>query len=428
MKIRSVLLVFAALALASVFQSCLKDSCTSTRKYVRFDPIYKTAADIKAMQFAVEAARPLKSPGKFYVFDNYLFINEVREGIHIFDNHDPANPTPVSFLKIEGNVDMAIRGNKLYADQYSDLLTFDISDLQNPKLLCRSEGVFHLFGFDQTNGYTVDYVATNVTETVDCADQRYNQNYWFEGGGIFVVNDAVGPVKTGGAQTGAGAAVAQATGKSGSFTRFCIVDNYLYAVDNTSLIPFQQLAGDCPTAYPATGYGWNLETIFPWNGYLFIGSNSNVYVYKLDNPQVPTFVCDFWHANGCDPVICDEKYAYVTVHGGTACNQFQNNTLDIVDISKLPTATKVATYNMSGPQGLALTEKHLFICDDGLKIFDKADVTNLKLLAHLPNIKVWDAIALSETDLLLIGEDGYFQYDVSDAANPRQISHIPVIH
>jgi len=50
------------------------------------------------------------------------------EGIHIIDNSTITNPKFVSFIKIPGNYDIAVKGSVLYADSYIDYwhLTFQI--------------------------------------------------------------------------------------------------------------------------------------------------------------------------------------------------------------------------------------------------------------------------------------------------------------
>ena len=70
---------------------------------------------------------------------------------------------------------------------------------------------------------------------------------------------------------------------------------------------------------------------------------------------------------------------------------------------------------------------HLFLCDDGLKIFDKTNLLDIKQLSHTPSINAYDVIAFSDTHLLLVGDDGFFQFDVSDPASPKQLSLIPVV-
>ncbi|MET4107996.1 hypothetical protein [Hymenobacter sp. UYP22] len=86
---------------------------------------------------AVLPPRELHNTGKIYLRDPYIFINEQYEGIHIINNQDPEHPQPVAFLRIPGNVDVAMKGTLLYADSGSDLLTFDMSNAQAARLLHR---------------------------------------------------------------------------------------------------------------------------------------------------------------------------------------------------------------------------------------------------------------------------------------------------
>jgi hypothetical protein len=122
--------------LIAIFTSCITES-DPTFNGVKFNgtgyrPIYSSVDEIAKVQ--VSAAQPLSHPGKIYVFNPYLFINEVGTGIHIIDNSDPKNPKNLSFISITGNYDMAVKGNWLYADNLSNLLVFNISDPKSPLL------------------------------------------------------------------------------------------------------------------------------------------------------------------------------------------------------------------------------------------------------------------------------------------------------
>lgn len=412
------LLLLTGIAGMTLFAGCLRDSCESTQTYIRFDPVYKTPAECRAGVKA-EAPRALEHPGKMYLIGSYLLINELREGIHVFDNSDPANPVQVAFWNIPGNIDMAVRNHYLYADQYIDLLSIDISDLQNPQLVCRQEEVFELFGFDPGQGYLVDYVQSEVTETISCEDSRWGQNWFFEGDLVFV-NPTV-------AQSGGPFVLnnSTSTGIAGSYSRFGQYDDYLYCVDNSWLRPFSVLDASCPQPLDPVLIGWNIETIFPWKDKLFIGSQNGVFIYDVTNPAQPIQEALFSHATGCDPVVCDDQYAYVTIHSGTTCNGTFNQ-LDIIDIRNLPAAVLTKSYNMTKPKGLSVMGDYLYLCDDGLKIFDKSDPLNLEELSHLRDLETYDVIALNDAHILIVGADGFYQYDVQDPAAPKQISFIPV--
>jgi hypothetical protein len=413
-------IAFFGLAFAAFLSGCLRDDCETTRTFVRFNPVYKTPAECR-VGIVAQGPRELRNPGKIYAFSHYLFINELNEGIHVIDNSDPAAPQKIAFWSIPGNVDIAIRGQYLYADQYVDLLTVDISDMQNPQVVCRSENAFQLYGFDPQRGFLVDYERTEITEEISCEDTRWGQGWFMLDDVLFVgpaAFDASSP------QNGFNNALKTA-GVGGSYSRFGLFDEYLYTIDH-SLLRTWSVNSACPSRVDSTWVGWNIETIFPWKDRLFLGSQTGVFIFNNSNPQRPVLETRFDHATGCDPVVCDEKNAYVTIHDGTTCNGTFNQ-LDVIGIENLPTANLLKTYQMKRPFGLSVTNDYLYLCDDGLKIFDKTDPMNLKAKSHVAGIKTYDVIALGEGHLLVVGDDGFYQFDASDPANPRQISHIPVV-
>jgi hypothetical protein len=130
--------LFFPILLIFLFTGC-EDKITETRKMNV--PLYMSLNDLRS---AVEMTEPeeISIPGKIYFKDNHLFINEVEKGIHVIDNSDPSNPVTQAFINIPGNVDMAIRGNVLYADSYVDLVALDISDLDNVTELKRIREIF----------------------------------------------------------------------------------------------------------------------------------------------------------------------------------------------------------------------------------------------------------------------------------------------
>ncbi len=418
---------FVGLVLVA-FSGCLRDDCKSTRTYVRFDPVYKSPAEFR-VGISAEAPRDMHNPGKMYASGTYLFINERQEGIHIIDNSDPSHPQNVGFWKIPGNVDMAIKGNYLYADQYVDLLTVDISDLLHPNLVCTQEEAFQLHGFTPQLGYLVDYVQNEVTETISCDDQ-FSGNQWFMRENAVFFDAAVlsssSSTPRNPSFNSASNGIPAATGIAGSYARFGIVDNFLYTVDNFTLRSWSLDNPSCPASRETVQIGWNIETIFPWKDRLFVGSQTGVFIFNNSNPARPVQESVFVHATGCDPVVCDDDNAYVTIHDGTTCNGTFNQ-LDVIDIRNLPTATLTKSYTMTKPMGLSVTNEHLFLCDNGLKIFDKSDPANLKQVSHMSDIITYDVIAFSDELLMVIGDNGFYQFDVSDPEQPRQISLIPVV-
>jgi hypothetical protein len=387
-------------------------------------PVYMAYDDFRA-SFEKSAPIEISHPGKMYFKDGYLFVNEYGKGIHIIDNSNPASPQKVAFYEIMGNVDMAIKGNILYADSYIDLLAIDITDLDNPVEIDRIENVFpeivpegeEWFPYamvDKSKGVIVDWEVKKITEKME----DYTQGGWiFRGEMDFMANTASGAKWTGGSGTG------------GSMARFMLNDNYLYVI----AIPTRLKTVDITTVtemavIDSVIMPRNMETLFRLENNLFVGTTTGMLIFDLVDPQKPAFVSAYDHIRACDPVVVDGQYAFVTLRSGNMCNNAQN-LLEVIDISSLANPYLVKSYPMFNPHGLGTDGDLLFVCDGaaGLKIYDKSDplaiITNR--IAHYPDFDTYDVIPMNGI-LMLVGEGGIYQYDYSDPENIVQISHITI--
>jgi hypothetical protein len=88
------------------------------------------------------APQPIQRLGKIYYKDSLIFVGEVGRGIHIIDNKKPEQPERIAFIRVAGNTDISIKGDILYANNLTDLVAMDISDLSQVELLSRTPGVF----------------------------------------------------------------------------------------------------------------------------------------------------------------------------------------------------------------------------------------------------------------------------------------------
>jgi len=418
MKQRSLLFAgFIFLMMVSTFfQSCLEDKCDAERTFVQYTPVYLKPEAFR-IDIQKESSRPLKEPGKIYVYNNYLLINEIREGIHVFDNSNPQNPVSLGFIAIPGNVDMAINNGYLYADSYVDLLTIDLNDINDPKLVDRQEDVFYLFGTQSELGYLVYYNETDVTLKVDCNDVRFNQNWFWERGDVFLATD------------NAAGSSASGSGIGGSMARFTISSDHLYTVDQSMLKSWKLSNTGLPVNVDSELMGWNIETIFPYEDMLFVGSTSGMYIYSISTPSNPSYASFFGHANACDPVVVENDIAFITLRDGTRCETFSNQ-LDVVDISDPLNPNFIKSYPMDHPHGLAVRNDILYLCegDYGFKVFDVADLEKIdkNLLSKHKDLNGYDVISLDNDVLLLIGTTGFYQYNSQDPKNLKLLSHIPV--
>lgn len=426
------LLLLLLFSLGITFSSCLRDECTSHRTFVRFDPIYKTVEALRA-EVGVTIGRELRHPGKIYSYGDYLLINEINEGIHIYDNSNAAAPRNITFINIPGNRDMAIKDDILYADNAIDLLAIDISNLAAPKVVKILQAVFSKsFGWNPQWGsqpILVGYAETKETQVLDCSDPNFNLGFFqSRGGGIFL--NANFDSKAGVASS-SGNAVAAATGVGGSMSRFGIVDNYLYGIDQSDLHVIYVDDAKNPREGKSIPVSWNIETLFPYKDKLFVGASTGMFILDNSNPEAPTLLSSFTHAQACDPVFVDGDIAYITLRSGSSRCQNVDNELDVVDIKNITSPRLIKRYPMSNPQGLSVVGENLYLCEGafGFKVFNISDVNSIdkNLLNHLTGFPAYDVIALSKAQLLVVGESGLIQLDATNPKNIKTISTIPIV-
>ncbi|MCB0688792.1 MAG: hypothetical protein KDC53_19780 [Saprospiraceae bacterium] len=415
------------LMLSLLYTSCLKDKCIETRTFIRWDPVYRTQAQLNEPT-ALESPRPLEHPGIIYFYQNYILINEYQTGIHVIDNQDPRNPLNLAFLAIDGNEHFAIVSNQLQANKYHDLLTIDISDVTKPLEKSRIRNIFGDVWEDQSRGFLVGHRRSLETMTLDCSDPNFNSLRWSDGGGGFWAAVDFGrtleflPANASGDQ-GSGQ-----PGIGGSTARFTITANHLYIVSDWELKVLDLANPSTPVLQNTVNLGWGIETIYPCKDKLFIGSSAGMHIFDISNPAVPAFLAMFEHARACDPVVADDQTAYVTLHDGTDCEGFANQ-LDVIAVDNILTPRLINTHAMKNPHGLALAGDYLFVCEGqyGLKVFDVSNRENLREIDFYKDMPSTDVIALSNETLLVIGDKGFKQYDISDIHNLKLLSEIPVV-
>lgn len=425
--------IICTLFLLITVQSCSDDTCTETRTLYVWNPVYKDTDAIRK-EFAIEAPKALANPGKIYYYNQHIFISEPSEGIHIIDNTDPANPTPVNFIKIPGTKDMAVKNGRLYADNYIDLLTIDISDLSDPTLTSRTENVFNDYALHQDLGYLIKYERSLETQEIDCNNEIYYGGWGRCNAcsGREFSTSILADASFSNAPRGAAfqsSVPTNTTGIGGSFARFTIANGHLYTVDQSDLRVFDLINCDRPNFLNNTSIGWGIETIFPLGNNLFIGSNNGMFIYDITNGSTPTQLSQFQHARACDPVYVSDTKAYVTLRSGSACNGFVNQ-LDVIDVTELTNPRLIISHPMDNPHGLSVRGTDLFICEGefGLKVFDRSSDTQISnnLLSSVPNLHAYDIITLSTNLAMIIGQDGLYQYDISNTQQLAEVSRITI--
>jgi hypothetical protein len=383
--------------------SCESDD--SLQEQAKFAvPTLKSLAEIRS-NVSVSAARETNSDGKIYVAAKYLFYIAKEQGVHVYDNTNPSAPVNIAFINLEGVHDISVKGDYLFADNFVDLLVFDISNIQNI-ILVRT--VPNSIGFspaypddaefyDYTVNPTGDQIITGFT--IQMKDKPAIQQE------ILLAADALASFNS---------SNGGAIGTGGSYARFQIRNNALYTIDSYKLNVFNitdpvEAFFDKEVFMTQWFGGGEFETLFIQKNILFVGSTSGMYTVDASDEFNPYFVSGFSHATACDPVVVFENTAYITVRGGSSCGAIEDQ-INVINVTDISNPTLISTYLVNEPYGLGIKDNVLYVgCgNNGLKVFDAANSGNLTLQnTYEGNVK--DIIPL-DTHLIVIGDNRITQY------------------
>ena len=426
------LFVGVCIAVFSLVLTSCDDKVEITQKYTIMEPVFLTPQELRT-SFDIMPPVEVTNTGKIYLYQNFILLNEPGKGIHVIDNLDKTQPEIISFINIPGNYEMAVQGDRLFADSYVDLVVIDISDPENVKLTKRIEDIFLDLAvqnqyYDLENGIIVDWEPKEIVEVNESEFNGSFPSYYYYDTGI-ALRGGFANMDMALSSFAPESAPVMSTGVGGSMARFTIMKNHLYSISNSNMQVFDITNLDQPIPGANLNIGWGIETIFPYKDNLFIGSQSGMIIYDNSDPDIPTHLSTFSHIVSCDPVVVEDDIAYVTLRGGTACRNNFSNQLDVIDISDLSNPKLLITYPMTNPHGLGIDNGTLFICEGkaGLKVFNATDIYKItkNMLAYYGDFDAFDVIPYNN-NLIMIGNDGLYQFDYSDPENIKLLSTITV--
>lgn len=413
-----------------IWFGCDKD--TNNQEWVDVSyvtPMYKSTSDL-ADEIFVDEPKVQTGLGKIITYGDMVFINQPMEGIHVVDNSNPASPMNHSFINIPGNVDLAIVDNHLYADMFSALVVFDLSNLESPKFLedFTVEDVFYYDSYwnfpneiwEEGHVRFAEYVDTSMGIVVgwetevrrERIDNTYGPEFAFDDVGVAVPGSDVDFVSN--------------TSTAGSMARFLPIDGYLYTINFSDLVLFQLAQNYKPNPWIRIDTQTQAETLFHLNDLLFVGSVNGMLMYDVADASYPLFINKIEHMRSCDPVVADLEYAYVTLRGGTNCFTDLNE-LQIIDIQTPEDLQVVSHKSLFNPHGLGIYEDHLIICDGsaGIKVLDVTDRSQPEIMTSYPIGFAYDVI-IDYPNAMVVGEEMLFQYDLSDLPELTLLSQTPI--
>ena len=178
-----------------------------------------------------------------------------------------------------------------------------------------------------------------------------------------------------------------------------------------------------PVKVNTINVGFNIETLFSFKEYLFIGSQDAMYIFDVTNAELPKLLSRSNHFRACDPVVANNTNAYVTLHSNATCGGAVNE-LKTYNIEDVENPILLNTRGLTQPKGLSLNnDNYLLVCDDSVKIFDVSDPKNSKYIDEIETQGAIDII-IRNNHAFIISEFAIVQYllNPNDIKNATQIS------
>ncbi|MFN3755775.1 MAG: LVIVD repeat-containing protein [Flavobacterium sp.] len=382
-------------------------SCSQEDRMTEFAnvavPIFKSKTALRE-SVGVTSPQSTYSDGKVYVAENMLFYIAQEQGIHIFDNSNPAQPQNVAFIQMEGVHDIAVKGNYLYADNFMDLLVFNLSNLQQISLVQTLQDVLEFYPQFPAEA---DFMAwdSNPDEDDIMIGFQIESRKRPRGQERIWADNAFGAFES---QSGGN------IGTGGSMARFQINSDALYTVESYRLNVFNiaqptQVFFDKSIFMTDWMWGGEFETLFMRKEFLFIGATTGMFIINASDAFNPYFVSGFSHATACDPVVVHENTAYITVRGGATCGAIQDQ-VNVIDITQINNPTLTSTYLLNQPFGLGIKNQVLYVCaNQQLHVFNAQNHQQLVLVNSYAD-GVTDVIPL-ESHVIAVGPNRVVQYN-----------------
>lgn len=315
-------------------------------------------------------ATPLSTPneaGKICIEGNRLYIVVPLHGFSIYDISDTRAPKEIRFVALSGIVDIAARGEFIYANQYMDLVLIKVPINSQQEIIVikrlinafpsrRSDQIEELSEFANFNTY-----------------KKHLANYDQYAG------------------------IVPSTSVNGSMSCMTIIGDFIYTVDGNVLKTFnaKPTSADLFECINTINLSEDLlETVWTDGGTrLYLGSQTGLHIFDNTNRAEPKLLGSYRHRRSCDPVVVVGNIAYSTQRDGKDCAGGVNQ-LDVVDISNPSRPYRIRNYPLTNPHGLAVSNDMVMVCDgrDGLRIFNASNPSNLQEISRTSGIMAYDVL------------------------------------
>ena len=216
---------------------------------------------------------------------------------------------------------------------------------------------------------------------------------------------------------------------SGKYNTIKVVGDFIYAVTDSELITIDKTDNDNPKEIDRQELGDRIENLYEAENVLFIGSETDMYIFTLASNGIPEMQSETAHiefsdeVEVCDPVIAKNDIAYVTLSSVQPDNSvpcggmIEINELRTYNIADLTSPKQVNTVNLDSPQGLSIDGDILFVTNlnGNTNVYDVNHNGGMNLVGVIPG-GAHDVIA-TDGKVLIVSKTEIKQYDYSNIDN-----------
>lgn len=392
--------------------SCVKTKGDVAMTYEKAIAVYGNLEAIRAMPL-IKVQQKLANPGKVYVGNDYILVGEKGEGIHVFDNSNRTNPIRLSFIQIPYNKEFFVKDNVIYAESLYDFLKIDIANVYQPQLISRATNVF---GKPYMNDKGEAIISFDYVIATDVFELNSPQAQVLKSEGKLHLDYLHNVIPT----SSIPSSFTSSSNGVGTLNRIAVDYNHIYVLGGSTLHVISN-NGNQITHNTDVKLSAGMETIYAKNNRLYIGSESAMLTYSVNNPGRPTRVSEFSHTTACDPVLPYGNVAYMTLRSveNAGCNVSGENSLTIVDISNEQEPVSIQSIAMESPSGMTMINERLFVGEgeNGLAIFNASNPKRLVEVARIKGIVAYDVMRHPTNPNILLTTNNYglqqFEIDYS---------------
>jgi hypothetical protein len=198
-------------------------------------------------------------------------------------------------------------------------------------------------------------------------------------------------------------------------------------VDHASLKAFDiSNPMTAPVLRSTTAIGINIETIFPYQDKLFIGSSFSMHIFSLATPEKPTKIAqaDYQVRMSCDPVVAKDSTAYATLNATGRCAGVQS-ALVVYNIKNISNPVLMRTLPVNAPHGLGVSDNALYVCDGptGMYVYNTNNTYDPQLVRTITGETFYDVIPYGNI-LICQVLSGISLFDITNRHQPVYLSRI----